>query len=953
MDVAVVMYYVTIVSFILHVVTLKVEPIKPKLHKIKQEDDDVMSSHGFTWSDYKGEEWQFVRIKKIPSRRHRRHLSGSNNQIEQYRFNGFGRHFRLRLKPNRLMLSPNFSIYRNTLNGSVESVHDYNVECRHLIGRLQGNLSVVALSSCPDKGMTGYIRTNQEYFYIEPATEGDKFILHRKQIDGINDKILRPEHHREKLRRKRSLPNGKKLANEPKKTVEILLVMDKSVVQRHGNVAAATLAFTVFNMVTALFSDNSIGLPIRLVLVSLLLLEHEQQGLNLSMDAKHLLHHFCLWQASLLSGNEPSLTDEDDNDDIEDKIVSNAITGHRHDHAVLLTALNFCAWKNEPCDTLGYAPIRGMCESRRSCSVTKDTGLSVAYTIAHEIGHNFGMMHDGDDEQCPLGSGHLMAPSLQPAAYGQFIWSDCSRRELEHFLTLEQSYCLNDQPSGKWKLVFPSVLPGEVYDADAQCQLQFGKKSKKCPLSFVKSICQMLWCQIDDKRCETKYLPAAEGTPCDTGKWCRKSKCVPKGENGPSAIDGQWSQWTQWSQCTRTCGSGIRRRIRKCDNPKSQYGGRYCEGNSTEHQLCNTQSCARGGIDIRNLQCATFNFKQFRGHYYTWTAYTEGMTGNSRCKLYCRAKGWDFVASLSDKVLDGTPCNTYNDEKRFQESSFYPDVVHVNNDVCVDGRCRKVGCDGRLDSRARLDRCGVCNGDDSSCKKSLTVVQHNSDVPCTDWTRCPASRWLINEWSPCIGCNEGKGGFQKRKVSCYIAASNGNNPRIVSRRICERTQGPKPIHKRNCRCPPRWVVSEWQPCAVEATNAANIQEKCGLGTKTRSVTCRQWYETKDEFIADDKCTGLELPIKPITSLPCRVPCKGRWVSHTWSQCSVSCGSGWRTRRVTCIPTTTLAEALTDNSYRTTTCSMANKPKTLMHCQLQPCPIKNASSMSRYTAAKGK
>lgn len=27
--------------------------------------------------------------------------------------------------------------------------------------------------------------------------------------------------------------------------------------------------------------------------------------------------------------------------------------GTRHDHAILLTGLDICSWKNEPCDTLG------------------------------------------------------------------------------------------------------------------------------------------------------------------------------------------------------------------------------------------------------------------------------------------------------------------------------------------------------------------------------------------------------------------------------------------------------------------------------------------------------------------------------------------------------------------------------------------------------------------------
>lgn len=35
----------------------------------------------------------------------------------------------------------------------------------------------------------------------------------------------------------------------------------------------------------------------------------------------------------------------------------------------------------------GLAPVGGMCERERSCSINEDIGLATAFTIAHEIGH--------------------------------------------------------------------------------------------------------------------------------------------------------------------------------------------------------------------------------------------------------------------------------------------------------------------------------------------------------------------------------------------------------------------------------------------------------------------------------------------------------------------------------------------------------------------------------------
>lgn len=35
----------------------------------------------------------------------------------------------------------------------------------------------------------------------------------------------------------------------------------------------------------------------------------------------------------------------------------------------------------------GFAPISSMCSKYRSCTVNEDTGLGLAFTIAHESGH--------------------------------------------------------------------------------------------------------------------------------------------------------------------------------------------------------------------------------------------------------------------------------------------------------------------------------------------------------------------------------------------------------------------------------------------------------------------------------------------------------------------------------------------------------------------------------------
>ncbi|XP_036410900.1 SCO-spondin [Megalops cyprinoides] len=60
-------------------------------------------------------------------------------------------------------------------------------------------------------------------------------------------------------------------------------------------------------------------------------------------------------------------------------------------------------------------------------------------------------------------------------------------------------------------------------------------------------------------------------------------------------VDGGWSQWGAWSECSAPCGGGVTLRLRQCDNPAPQSGGRGCAGTAEQQKDCNTQQCADSG----------------------------------------------------------------------------------------------------------------------------------------------------------------------------------------------------------------------------------------------------------------------------------------------------------------------------------------------------------------------
>ncbi|XP_047464832.1 thrombospondin-2-like isoform X2 [Mugil cephalus] len=71
---------------------------------------------------------------------------------------------------------------------------------------------------------------------------------------------------------------------------------------------------------------------------------------------------------------------------------------------------------------------------------------------------------------------------------------------------------------------------------------------------------------------------------------CTMTKCIRK-----ARADGNWGLWSPWSACTTTCGDGSITRVRLCNNPPPQKGGKGCAGSARETQPCNNTLCPIAG----------------------------------------------------------------------------------------------------------------------------------------------------------------------------------------------------------------------------------------------------------------------------------------------------------------------------------------------------------------------
>ncbi|MBZ3877920.1 A disintegrin and metalloproteinase with thrombospondin motifs 12 [Sciurus carolinensis] len=415
--------------------------------------------------------------------------------------------------------------------------------------------------------------------------------------------------------------------------VETLVVADTKMIEYHGSENVESYILTIMNMVTGLFHNPSIGNAIHIVVVRLILLEEEEQGLKIVHHAEKTLSSFCKWQKS-----------------INPKSDLNPV---HHDVAVLLTRKDICAGVNRPCETLGLSHLSGMCQPHRSCNINEDSGLPLAFTIAHELGHSFGIQHDGKENDCePVGRHpYIMSHQLQydPTP---LTWSKCSKEYITRFLDRGWGFCLDDIPKKKG-LKSKVIAPGVIYDVHHQCQLQYGPNATFC--QEVENVCQTLWCSVKGF-CRSKLDAAADGTRCGE----KKVMC-------------------------------------EAEERRPKFGGKYCTGERKRYRLCNVHPCRPDAPTFRQMQCSEFDTVPYKNEFYHWFPVFNSARP---CELYCRPIDGQFSERMLDAVIDGTPC--------FEGGN--------SRNVCINGICKMVGCDYEIDSNATEDRCGVCLGDGSACQ---------------------------------------------------------------------------------------------------------------------------------------------------------------------------------------------------------------------------------------------
>ncbi|XP_063818297.1 disintegrin and metalloproteinase domain-containing protein 12 [Pseudophryne corroboree] len=562
---------------------------------------------------------------------------------------------------------------------AVTTAHNHTDRC-YYHGKVEGHpKSAVSLSFC--SGLRGLITLESRAYVLEPQADSTSSHLfyraeHLKLAAGscrqhsnlsgvsLNDTLQFSEDY---------LQRHKRDTLKMTKYVELVIVADNREFQRQGKDVDKVKhrLLEMANYVDKFFRP----LNIRVALVGVEIWS-DADKCAITQDPFNSLHEFLDWRKLTL------------------------LPQKAHDNAQLVSGVYFQG------TTIGMAPIMSMCTADKSGGVVldhSDNSLGAAVTLAHEIGHNFGMNHDTLERGCNCKGydkgGCIMTPST---AYPfPTVFSSCSKKDLDTSLEKGVGMCLYNMPEvtesfGEHKCGNGYVEEGEQCDCGEPEECMNPCCNASTCLLIPGAVCGYGLC------CEDCKLKPG-GTPCrDASNFCDLPEfCTGTSAHCPANVylhDGQPCHkidgycysgmcQTHEQQCITLWGQGAKPAPGICFERVNSAGDPY--GNCGKDSAGSFMKCESRDAKCGKIQCQGGASRPVIGT--NAVSIETNIPLQEGGKILCRGTHVYLGDDMPDPglVLAGTKCG--------------------HGKICLDRQCQNISTFGMQDCAAKCHGHGVCN----------------------------------------------------------------------------------------------------------------------------------------------------------------------------------------------------------------------------------------------------